>query len=198
MRIAKILLIALLFLTASCGDASRNDQGVSFTFLGWFQDGTGDVGRTSFPPTPLADAAGIGLTAFAGLQNNLAGEFIRVNRVHHEYIIPGADIAIPGTSVSAGGNIGPADIENSNSTLPVTSAQESISFGEVFVVPLEIREFLVLNRSSLPSLPFTMIVRSQAEGTTSGGRSLTSNFIEIDVIFTSDVAIGDDTLIAGL
>ena len=63
-------------------------------------------------------------------------------------------------------------------------------------MPVEIREFLALNRSQLPSLPFTMIVRSQAEGTTSGGRSLTTNFIEIDVVFSADLGIGDE-LIAG-
>ena len=196
MRIAKILLTSLLLLTVSCGDSNRNDQGVSFTFLGWFQDAEGDIGRTSFPPTPLSDAAGGELTAFAGVQNNLAGEFIRVNRVFHEYIVPGAEISIPGTSVSLGLNVGPADAENSNSTLPVTSEQDSVVFGNVPVVPVEIREFLALNRSQLPSLPFTMIVRSQAEGTTSGGRSLTTNFIEIDVVFSADLGIGDE-LIAG-
>ena len=195
-----ILLSAILALALiSCGDSTRNDQGVSFTFLGWYQNVNGSIGAT-FYSAPLSSITGESggergdITSFAGVQNHLTGQTVRVRRVYHSYVIPGSSISIPSTAVTLTAVLAPTgtidETFNSESTLPESfNSGETIYYGEVPLVPASIRSFLNLNRSELPELPFTMIVRSYAEGVTSAGNTITTNDVDIEVIFTADVII---------
>ena len=192
MRIVNILIASLLIFIIGCGDSSRNDQGASFTFFGWFEDSTGTIGRSGFI-TPLTDTAGPGIgISYLGVQNNLAGQGIRIQRVYHEYIIPGATISVPDTSVAAPAYLGPANPEAIDTTLPDTFGGETlgtVAYIGVPVIPAAIQEFIVLNKEQFPEPPFVMTVRSKVVGLTSAGQELISNPIEIDVHFTPPITI---------
>jgi hypothetical protein len=198
-NIVKFILITIALIYFSCGDSVRNDQGVSFTFLGWFQDTTGDVGATGFI-TPLSSSASeVGgettdVFGFAGLQNHLSGQSIRVQRVHHTYVVPGTNLNVPTTVVALSTVLAPTgaidEDFNSDSSLPEShNSGEVISYSGIPVITAAVRSYLNLNRTQLPELPFVMIVRSYAVGITSAGRSLTSNDVETQIYFTEDVAI---------
>lgn len=187
-------LAALMIFVNGCGDATRNDQGVTFSFLGWFSSAsagsaiTGVATNLSSVGQESAASNGGVVTAFAGVQNNLLGQFIRVERVFHSYYIPGARIQPPSTSVSFSGLAGSAGA-NDNSTLPATSGGSAQLFGQVAILPASIREFITLNRNLMPEAPFVMIVTSYATGVTSSGKTMETNEVEIDVTFTPDLIV---------
>ena len=98
--------LALAGVLGSCGSASNNDQGASFTLLGYFAE-VPDSESTSLPTqltglsillsdpgqegAPSADNFGGGtVTAVVGMQNNIVTQFLRTDRVFFEYDIPGA------------------------------------------------------------------------------------------------------------
>ena len=195
---------ALLVGGIGCGDSTSNDQGVAFTFLGWFADTTGLVGvTTSAMPLsgnvessdPETGAPGFvsGPAFFAGLQNNLTGQFIRVDRMHHEYYVPGASTQPPDTSVGVPVTLGPAPgagPEDVDSSLPSSfETVGNVSYAGAFLVPANVREFIVLNKNQFPEPPFILVVTSYASGVTSAGLRYDSNRIEFEILVEPDVLI---------
>ena len=206
-RRVEVLLTALVLLgvlLVGCGDSKRNDQGISFAAIGWFSDSAGSTGLSGFDiqlsdfvrgsTTPATDGTGELITAFLQVQNFLAAQTIRVQRVHHEYIVPGASISVPQTSVGLNailgpvpGNFGDSPV-NPDSTLP-ESAQDfsAVTTGEVPVVTTAVQQFIRLNLAQFPEPPFVMTVRSYATAVTSARDRVDTNTVDLDIVFTPDV-----------
>jgi hypothetical protein len=215
---ASVLTFLIAFVVWGCGSASNNDQGTAWTFLGWFESSPASGATTTLPigtsaiQVPLSTvspetAGDVGLTPlikFAGMQNNLQGEFIRSQRIFHSYFIEGANAQPPGTSYPLGVVIGPVGQSGSGSTtgvntcvgfgstLPCSFSDGAVgfrSFAGTPVVTPEVLSWINLNRTSLPEPPFTMLVTSHVTGITSSGDQLETNQIDLPVIFTPDVII---------
>ena len=203
--IVSITMMAALFVGGiGCGDSSNNDQGVAFTFLGWFADTTGLIGITtaaiplsgnveSSDPETGFPGFTTGPAYFAGLQNNMTGQFIRVDRMHHEYYVPGASTNPPDTSVGVPVTLGPAPgagPENVDSSLPGSlDTVGNVSYAGAFLLPANVREFMVINKNQFPEPPFILVVTSYASGVTSSGQRFDSNRIEFEFLVEPDVLI---------
>lgn len=198
-------LVVALFLAAvcvvGCGDSGNNDQGVSVLFTGWFQDIGGATGLTFVnSPVSLADTqealgdSGL-ITFFAGLQNNLSGQGVRIERIHHEFFVPGGG-SIPPTSVGAPFQLGAEGDNNSEtfggqtSSLPDSFAGlPTTGFLGVPIITPDIFQFIRLNLAQFPEPPFVVTVRSYATGVTTAGIRVNTNSTDLDIIFTPDVLI---------
>jgi hypothetical protein len=201
-----IILISNLVLFSGCGDSSSNDQGTSFTFFGWYSDSAGTIGAASAAmPIAGVNPENFGfendLVLYAGMQNNLVEQFIRLERIEHSYLVPGGSIDIPNTSVSIPGTLAPSAVSDSgipiDSSLPggagsIGGNGNSGYFGAL-ILPRSVREFIALNRSNFPEPPFVVVVRSTATGVTSAGHRLNSNSVEFDVIIEPEVIIEPPT-----
>ena len=209
-----LLSVGLAFSLVGCGSASNNDQGTAFTFIGWFES-TPKSGATTLPTgltridVPISDTVGTETAGdsgvvggFAGVQNNLSGEFIRLQRIFHTYFIEGAGAQPPATSYAMGGVVGPAVVTSSDATgaggtgfdssLPPSFSDGSLgnrTFAGTPLVTPDILSWINLNRGSLPETPFTMIVTSHIVGITSSGNQLETNEIDFPIVFTADVII---------
>ena len=62
-----------------------------------------------------------------------------------------------------------------------------------FIVPAEVRQWLVLNKNFLPELPFTMEVRGFVPGISSAGNRYDTNEVKIFVQFVPDIVITPGT-----
>lgn len=118
-------------LVLACGGGTNNDQGVSVTFLGLYENlpnnnnnnnnnttntTTGLQSCTRYPnqraqPTPVALGDDDGVYAIAGVQNNLFGQFFRTNQIVLDFFIAGAAIQPP--SYTGGLSIFTGPAENS-------------------------------------------------------------------------------------
>ena len=175
---------AVATVLAGCGGGgSANDQGVAFTLNGFGANGS-EPGDTFVTGLTAPFGAGIGFYA-ADFQNNLLGQGIRVQRVRLSYNIPNSSVAIPSTSLALTSVLGPA--ECADSTLPDNFKQENTARAGFLLVPSAINEFLILNRDSLPSLPFVMEVTAELVGITTAGDTLTSNPATIAIEYQSDL-----------
>ena len=106
----RIIMVATCFALAGCGGGGgSNDNGVSFSFLGVFQEVQEQVAPAADTPPSVEipdDRNGDGDLdgGYLGMQNNLDGESINVEGVNVKIIIPGAVINpvatdfVPGTS----------------------------------------------------------------------------------------------------
>lgn len=204
-------LLAGLIVSASvlgCGSATNNDQGASFTLLGYFASiGSGETLPTqvtglsillsdtqSDEQAPGAGNFGGGtVLGVIGVQNNLVAQFIRTDQVFFEYNVPGASAQPPSTNYPVVLTLGPAESASVNppsSSLP--GGFEGISnraFAEVPVLPAEIRQWMSLNRNSLPDLPFIMSVTTVVSGVTSAGDRFETNPAQLLI------QVNDDTVI---
>jgi hypothetical protein len=178
---------ALIMSLNGCGSASNNDQGVSFTMLGYSVAASSLVPGTpvaACPTTPnlsggvfaistSTETAGATNQVLAGVvvQNNLTTQFIRTISLDLQYFIPGASITPPSTTVPYGG---------------VVAKAGGLRCGTVTIVPPAILAWINLNRSSLPELPFSLIARGQVVGSTSAGDVLTSNPVDIGYTVVED------------
>lgn len=205
-------LVAGVFISGAmlgCGSASNNDQGVSFSLLGYFSElpATDDttlptqltgLSMTLSDPSdespPSGSNFGSGtVIAVVGIQNNLVAQFMRTDQIFFEYNVPGAAAQPPSTNYPLSITLGAADsssVTPPNSTLPGGFADVSNrGFAQVTVIPAEIRQWLTLNRDLLPSRPFVMAVRTTVTGVTSAGDRLDTN--PADLI----VQVADDTVV---
>lgn len=195
------VLFSLVAGAVSCGSTSNNDQGVSFTALGFFEDGTGEEGDagtvvfisetvpgTNGGPFPLfipvdKDPEAPGLQGgYLGLRNNLTDQFIRTIRMDCSYNVPGADPAlqIPDDSWHFTTVMSPASGE------PGEVTAESESFTQVEIVSPDVLSFLNVNQNLLPELPFRLTAICVAVGVTSAGDTLTTNEVLYQVQFTDE------------
>lgn len=199
-------------LCVACGDSNRNDQGVSFNLNGYWADTSGSTGYMAFylplnsnpslatnieePANPGGSWA-YGMEAYAGLENHLSGQFIRVERMHLRYYVPGARLQPPSTSVGIPILLGPATstaTEESNnvvegSSLPGSYSNDSVGYAGLDLVTPDVVSWLNFNRSDLPEPPFVMVVNSYATGVTSAGYGIQSNPVEIQITVTTDNVI---------
>ncbi len=202
-----LIVLAGLLPLLGCGDSQRNDQGVTFRLNGWYQqpgttftDATGLTGKiialSEANPEEFDGTAGL-VDGYLGLENNLAGQFIRVQSAHHSYFIPGATIQPPDDVVGVSTTVGPQpdnfsdNFGNIDSTLPdgISNTTGNIAFAGVAMITPAVRAFLNLNREYFPEPPFTMIVTTFAQGVTSAGNDIRTNSIDFQVFVTSDVNI---------
>lgn len=222
-NISRILAgVALTGALYGCGGASSNDQGVSFTLLGFFED-VGDAGSDELPvgvvgvTFPISGSAsnsnpdeddttlGGAVRVAIGVQNNLGCQGLRTDRAYISYHVTGAETQPPSTSQPVAILMGPADsegVESCSSTLPPSfSTLANRSFALVRVVPPEIREWIALNRNSLPQPPFNLQISVEVSGVTTAGDSLVSNQATLLASVVPDVVIkptaggNDDTVV---
>lgn len=110
-----VSLVALLGVTGlvSCGGVGsdgNNNQGVVFTLLGFYSGAASDCGQLpddvsgiTGVSVPLSSSQSDGtpfpgsVTVAVGLQNNLSGQGISVDRLNLDYFIPGATLQPPST-----------------------------------------------------------------------------------------------------
>jgi hypothetical protein len=172
---SRIFLIAIFAVSLlggyGCGSSSNNDQGTSFTALGFFVPGTaGGTGQngTIIPLfSDVSETDGLSNLTSIGVQNRLQSQFIRVVRVDCSYDVQGSSLNIPddseplGSIVEAGGS----------------------SFIAIQVISPDIFSFLNNNQNSLPQLPFKMTVTCSVTGVTQAGDVLTTNPVHYPVQF---------------
>ncbi len=210
------LVLALSCLTVigflGCGDSVRNEQGVTFTFLGWYAvlDDEGNIDPNSDGDPQLftglyyrLDSTQEGhLVMQAGLQNNLFGEAIRLQRIHMDYELIGGTLPIPSTDIVAAAFLGPIQDNSSDSFGQGSTLPDSLigdGEGEDFspkiyygapILSTDLRNFLSLNRDSIPQRPTSLVVRSKALGVTTAGRQMETN--ELEFVITLLDGTGED------
>lgn len=183
-----------------CGTATNNDQGVSFTMLGYSvaanasaTPGSGSsAAACSTAPNLSSGVFAIGtqtetsgstpqVLAGVVVRNNLTTQFVRTVSIQFEYIIPGAQIQPPSTTVPYGG---------------VVAKSGGLQCGVVSVVPPQVLSWISLNRESLPEPPFLVIARGQVTGTTQAGDVLSTNPVDIGFTAVTDNPItpSDDSV----
>lgn len=214
---AMTLTLAGTMSLVGCGSATSNDQGVSFTLLGFFTEApdaaadcktlpTGVLGLympLNDPSSEVSPAAGDQLV-YLGMQNNLSQQFIRTDRVFIEYYVPGASTQPPSTSLPFSAMINPSVSSSTDGTSGGTTAAKAFesslppsfgggscsrSYGGFTVVPEDVRSWMNFNRGELPEPPFVMTAIVSLTGITSAGDRLTSNEASIDIHVTPDVVI---------
>lgn len=204
-----VLVLSLVFISA-CGSGSSNDQGVSFTLLGFFSE-VGDARRT--PPGELGQSVPLSaenpenqtgnlagsVSTVVGLQNNITTQFLRVDRLEMDYFVEGASIQPPSTLVAVTTILGasPGDTltgGSSSSSGGGTTTEEDTSavYASFPIVPPDVMAWLNFNRASLPELPFTMIATVRASAVGSSGARYDSNEGSYFIIFTPDNVIAPE------
>lgn len=191
---------------AGCGSASSNDQGTSFSLLGFFTE-AGEEGEPlptfaniTFPISELDEEgeATVGAeTSVMGVENFLGCQGLRADRLHLSYFVPGATDQPPSTIQAVSAIMGPSggssegeSVSGCESSLPPGFANiSSRAFVTVPVVPAAVREWIVLNRGSLPEAPFNLIVSAYVSGVTTAGDRYESNSVEISAEVTPDTII---------
>ena len=207
--------LALGLALNGCG-SSPNDQGVSFSLLG-FGELTTDAatGRTvcsSATFTNLVDVALSDIIEGNGvivgcpvIQNNMTNVTVRSERVNLSFFIAGATDQPPSSSTAATIVLGPvqnvADPNTGNPTNPTNptnpgtqpvngqNAIQSRGTVPVNLVPQATRAWLSENRASLPNPPFSMDITVTVSGITSAGDQLVSNQALIQANVTNDLPI---------
>lgn len=167
MRLSNLLKGSLVGLTTAAfivgcgGGGENNDQGVTFTLLGFFPgDVMATTGAAQLPrgltglvvpistvvnetdidasgPTAGSEFAGSTSTggfvrAAVGLQNNLPGQFVRAERIFLSYDVQGANQNPPDTSVPLGVVIGPSAVTATAGTGGLTTGAGTSANGDVF------------------------------------------------------------------
>ena len=195
--LTKIFLSAAVIacFATGCGTGTSNDQGTTFTLLGFFSAPPGDAceeipAGTASLVVPISTSTGSGITGnneflgldsailtYLGLQNNLSGEFIRSQRAFFEYYIEGSSSQPPMTSYPLSSIVGPfaesgdtTDTDAFDSSLPNSFAGTcNRSYIQVPVIHPDVRTWMNFNRTSLPEPPFTMSATVYVSGLSSSG-----------------------------
>lgn len=167
-----------------CG-GSGNDQGTSFTLY--------NIAPASVD-VPLSTTDGDGTTTGAirgvySLQNNIARQGVRVQRIRLSFYVEGSDVQPPDTTVAAGGIMGPTQPDGEGGSLPPGFNQPPSLDISSFVVPPEIMTWLNLNRASLPEPPYSLTVDATVNAVTTAGDNLDSNNLATVIAILPDVVI---------
>ncbi|MCC6932784.1 MAG: hypothetical protein IT292_05980 [Deltaproteobacteria bacterium] len=202
-----VLTLALVGII-SCGGGTNNDQGASFTALGFvtvdeegkIQPDVFDGGRSILVnrDTDMAYSniyqRGI---AWMAVQNNLCKQFVRLVRFDCDYNVQGTELSftVPSDSTNTGFIVGAAggcssDILNDGSSSSSSSEEgvSNIGQGNIAYVPFDlvsqdVLSYLMVNQNSLPELPFRMTAICRAVGITQAGDSIVSNDLYYPVEF---------------
>lgn len=197
LKIASLLFIgAGAVLLTGCGSASNNDQGVSFTNLGYYGI---DSENACEPDTNVTNTV-IGINDLTqegpvtpsgayiclGVQNNMSSQFVRTQRVVLSYSVAGAVQDPPTTNAAFTTILGPAQgsvqlpsedssvVTGSSSLPPGFTAPTSVVSGIPYL-PAEVRDWMSFNKDLLPEPPFSMTVTAYVVGVTSAGDQLYTN-----------------------
>ena len=139
MRTLRIKLIALAVVAIlagaglyGCGTATNNDQGVSFTLLGFFAEfPDSGKGCVDLPAGALGMIVPLssgetetgqnvsGVLTIMGLQNNLSQVFVRTERIFIDYYIEGASMQPPSTTLATRQGRAPAVDRSATATDPI-------------------------------------------------------------------------------
>lgn len=194
---------AVLYLM-SCGSATNNDQGTSFTALGFFDLADGTEGDSGTVVLVNNDFGGCNLQGniqgvcplfvpvdkdpeeegiqggFIGLQNNLTNQFMRTVRMDCCYTLPGAD---PSLSI-------PCDAYNFTTVLSAAPAAGveveeagNVAFVQVQQVSPDLLSFLSVNQNLLPELPYRMTAECEVVGVSQAGDVFTTNTVNYQIQF---------------
>ena len=210
-KVLSALSFGAVLMLASCGGGSNNDQGVAFTLLGYNSvDDQGvcelDLFTTSIN-IPLSNGAsgelvgGGDVGACLTVQNNMSSQGVRADRFIMEYSIVGSSLQPPTTSRAIGRIAAPAPAVVSGAggaaaPRPIGDLPPGFGNNKNLVqtgfspLPVEIREWLNLNRNSLPELPFNMTLNGRVAGVTTGGDSIESNPVSFSITLLEDNVIG--------
>lgn len=201
-----ITLLAASTLVAGCGGGSNNDQGVSFSLIGFnsvddqnaceadqfvsenrtnisFGDTTENLASANF--TPLAQCMTV--------RNNMSSQGIRVDRAILNYNVAGSSLQPPRTTVATSKLLGVS--ESGYETPPDSSlppgfagiAPESLI--APIIIPPSIFEYLNLNRNSFPDLPYILETCVTLSGVTTSGQRINTNEACIPVTVAEDNVI---------
>jgi hypothetical protein len=185
-RIKTLVVICLACMAFGCG-STGGDTGSSFTFFGFYMDSTGKEGcdGLSAPLAALIDTGNsFDLIPAAGLQNNITGQYIRVQRLFISYNIVGLATVPPLATFPLSQIIGPAAMSNAgtgvDTSLPDnagsnTKGMPNIVYAEFSIIPQSMRTWLRNNQGILPARPFVLEATVQARGTTSSGDEVDTN-----------------------
>lgn len=191
--------LALIAGMTACGGGTNNDQGTSFTALGYFMTGdeeSGDLGTIVYvnEDVPLngliplfvpvdKDPEEEGIQGgFLGVQNNLVSQYIRVTRIDCDYDIQGADpsLQVPSESFNLTSVIPAAGGESADGT---ETDGESKAFMQFIMVSPDILSYLAVNQSLLPELPYRMTSVCRAVGVTQSGDLVVTNDAPYTILF---------------
>lgn len=195
-KIIKQVLVgsALLSALIGCGSSgASNDQGVSFTLYGLFQENTCTTGLSGagipLSTDPESNGSGVGVLASLGLQNNMA-QGLRTRRIYLSYFVEGATVQPPATSQALGVVLAPG-YDSPDSSLPdgfggAGSNIKNTSCSEFELIPPEIISYLNLNRDKFPELPYKMSVEVKVSGIGTAGDEYTTNTLDIPIEVVQD------------
>ena len=190
-------MVAACVAIAGCGNSGSNDNGVSFRFLGVFQEvqdtpgsppvlptadnHPGDTGReislsqtTSIPNDLNGDGDVDG--GFLGMENNLALQSLNVQGVHVQIFIKGARLPNPVATdfVPLTITLGPAQVAQ-------TQTATNEAFAQTLFVAPKIMAFLNQNQTLLPATPFSMDIIMRLTAIDDAGDTFDSNEITYTV-----------------
>lgn len=182
--------------TLACGSASNNDQGVSFTALGWAVPD--DEGVCVIPPLYVTAAVislsgGISAEGYFSsygtficfaVRNNMTSQGIRADRMYYSFHVPGASEQPPSTSVPFTAVLNPISTGDAAATDDELAAT-GLNIGAQLLPP-QILEWMNLNRGSLPEPPFTVEGTYYVSGITTAGDRLDSNVVNMNFVVTED------------
>jgi hypothetical protein len=195
-------LLPLPLLLGGCGSAS-NDQGVSFMLLGFGELTIDETTRvvtcsdtifTNGLVVPLSETIeGAGsVIACLVMQNNMSKVHVRTERVNLSYSIAGASEQPPSTSTSGTIVLGPVQAATggtSGVTGVTTGGIPSKGTLKANIIPPAIREWLSINRDSLPPAPFSMDVMVSVTGVSTAGDQISTNDSFLQVTITNDIPV---------
>ncbi len=189
--------LALGLILNGCG-SSPNDQGVSFSLLGFGELTTDETtGRSVCSDTTFTNLVDVALSEITEgngvivgcpvMQNNMTNVTVRSERVNLSFFIAGATDQPPSSSTAATVVLGP---DTDTGETPTTGNQIlSKRALPVNLVPQATRSWLSENRASLPNPPFSMDITVTVSGITSAGDQLVSNQALIQANVTNDLPI---------
>ena len=195
MRKRNMVAAAACLALVGCGGGGSgngsNDNGISFSFLGVFQEvqeqvapaadslptvdnHPGDTGRVvdlttiqTIPNDGNGDGDADG--GFLGMQNNLATQSMNVQGVNVKIVIAGALINPVATDfVPLAIRLAPVPAAGSQAT-------DNIAFAQTIFVQPDVIAFLNQNPNLLPPKPFTMSIVMTLSGTSDNGDNFVSN-----------------------
>lgn len=199
----KIILVSLVVIgLMSCGTATNNDQGNSFTAYGWAapdNQGVCTFGLVNTASVLLSTGAIFLETLSSGelvlapglcfvIGTNLTKQTIRADRMYYKFRIPGASEQPPTTSAPFSVVLSPPQEGQGDGDGPKA---QSVSMGGR-VLPNEIIQWINLNRAKLPQLPFRLEGIYTVSGVTGAGDRMETN--EISFNFT---VIEDNIILPG-
>jgi hypothetical protein len=204
MRKARFIAAALVFIAASgCGSggggSSENDQGITFTALGVFQEEEqvapavdtfdpeepqGDTGRiislsqtTTIPNDVNGDGDLDG--GYVGVRNNLTSQRITTRGIQVEIFVAGALLPNPVAT-----DFVPLSVGLDPAPIPGEGEEGAFSeqFAQTIFVSSDVMAFLNQNRTLFPDPPFDMTITMVVEGVSDSGDNYESNQITYSVV----------------